>query len=91
MYRVLDKLQRKSNKPIMIPMRALTDEEIKDISKLIQVVLNGKVKGKWTEFRVILQDLSADALMIYLNKHFSLGFWAKKLKISSLSNYLLEK
>jgi len=61
MYRVLDKLQRKSNKSIMIPIRALTDEEIKDLSELIHIVHYGKITGKWTEFKVTLQDLSTDA------------------------------
>jgi hypothetical protein len=61
LYRVLDKLQRKSNKLIMIPIRALTDDEIKDLSELIHIVHNGKITGKWTEFKVTLQDLSVDA------------------------------
>ena len=61
MYRVLDKLQRKSNKSIMIPIRALTDEEIKTLSELIHIAQNGKIRGKWTEFKVTLQGLSADA------------------------------
>ncbi len=58
MFRALDKLQRKANKPLMIPVRDLTDEEVKELSQLIHIVHNGKIKGQWTEFNITLHDFS---------------------------------
>jgi hypothetical protein len=44
----------------MVPIRDLTNEELRELSELIRIVQNGRIKGKWTEFRVTLHDISAD-------------------------------
>lgn len=60
MYRALDKLQRKANKPLMIPMKDLTDEELREVNELIHIVENGRIKGKWSQFTITLDDFSDD-------------------------------
>lgn len=62
--KVLVKLQQKINKPIMIPTRELTDDEIKAIAELIQIVQTGKISGKWTEFDIELTNLSQEGFAV---------------------------
>lgn len=61
MLSVLSALQRKSSTPVMIPIRELTEEEIKDVGRLIRIVRDGRITGKWTEFRVTLKDFAQEA------------------------------
>jgi hypothetical protein len=72
MLRALNKLQYKSSKPIMIPIRELTDEELKDLNRVIHIVLDGRITGKWKEFKVVLDDLSPNAFNGLLTDHLSI-------------------
>lgn len=58
--KVFARIQKKINKPILIPIRALADDEIKSIAELIQIVQTGKVSGKWCEFDIELTGLSSE-------------------------------
>lgn len=58
--RALSILQKRSNKIVMIPVREFSDEEIKELHSLISIVRSGRVKGKWRNFKITLNDLSLE-------------------------------
>jgi len=60
--KALVEIQKRTNKPILIPIRELTEDEKYALSKITKVVHDGKVIGNWNEFSVELTELSHDNL-----------------------------
>jgi hypothetical protein len=58
--KVFARLQKKINKPVLIPIRELADDEIRSIAELIQIVQTGKVSGKWSELDIELLSFSPE-------------------------------
>ena len=60
MVRTLAVLQKKINRPIVIPMRVLDDDEIETVRRLINIVKFGKLNGTWNNFSLGVKSVSAD-------------------------------